>query len=154
MDPTLKEVLLAYTVEPDSLPNVLKRLTLNQIQAALSELVGMYANDVNSSTVREFVTLIVAGYEPRQKKLGANGFNAQTNVECDVKPDNIRSGQDKHLNGGGNFSDLTPERVDRYEQKAEGLHILASGFVDGHLIYVLEFPYRCIAQRIRKQVRK
>ena len=150
----LQKVLRAYFLEPDSFSNMLQQLTPNEVREALAELVDNYANDVNSSALRERITLVLAGYEPRKKKLGLNGFNRQTKIECDVKPVNIRSDSGERLNGGGNFSDLTPERVDEYEKREKTFHILASGFVDGHLVYVLELPYRCISQRIREQVKK
>ncbi len=152
MSAVLEQVLSAYFTKSETLPDVLRRFSHDEIQEALLELVDTYANDVNSSALRERITLMIAKYEPRKKKLGFNGFNPQTNVDCDVKPINILSGTKDRLNGGGNFSDLTPERVDKYEQKGKSFHIIASGFVDGRLVYILEFPYRCIAKRIRKQV--
>jgi len=112
----LQKVLRAYFLEPDSFSNMLQQLTPNEVREALAELVDNYANDVNSSALRERITLVLAGYEPRKKKLGLNGFNRQTKIECDVKPVNIRSDSGEHLNGGGNFSDLTPERVGRYQE--------------------------------------
>lgn len=154
MQSVLQEVLQVYFIESDSFPKAIQQLTPDEIQKAFSELVHMYANDVNSSTLRERITLVLADYEPRKQKLGLNGFNHKTKVECDVKPINIRSDSGDRLNGGGNFSDLTPDRVDEYEEKKGAFHIVTSGFVDGHLVYVMELPYRCIAQQIREQVRK
>jgi len=139
MSAVLEQVLSAYFTKSETLPDVLRRFSHDEIQEALLELVDTYANDVNSSALRERITLMIAKYEPRKKKLGFNGFNPQTNVDCDVKPINILSGTKDRLNGGGNFSDLTPERVDKYEQKGKSFHIIASGFVDGRLVYILEF---------------
>lgn len=43
------------------------------------------------------------------------------------------------LNGGGNFTDYTPARLQKDKQEKD-LNILVSGFVDGKLIYIIEFP--------------
>ena len=43
------------------------------------------------------------------------------------------------LNAGGNFTDYTWERFDR--DLNANLNMLISGFVDGKLIYILEFPF-------------
>ncbi|OYT34541.1 MAG: hypothetical protein B6U87_01835 [Candidatus Aenigmarchaeota archaeon ex4484_52] len=45
----------------------------------------------------------------------------------------------RKLNGGGNFTDYTFERLER--DKKENPNMLISGFVDGKLIYILEFPF-------------
>ena len=42
--------------------------------AMLLDLLTMYYNDLNSSTMRELVVAVVAGYEPSSEKLGYNGF--------------------------------------------------------------------------------
>jgi len=120
MQSVLQQVLRIYFIEPDSFPKALLKLTHDELREALSELVDNYANDVNSSALRERITLVVAGYEPRKKKLGLNGFNRQTKIECDVKPINIRSDSGERLNGGGNFSDLTPSQSLKQWQEEQG----------------------------------
>lgn len=42
--------------------------------------------------------------------------------------------------GGGNFTDYTPTRLER-DKKEKDLNLLVSGFVDGKLIYIIEFPF-------------
>ncbi len=44
------------------------------------------------------------------------------------------------LNGGGNFTDYTPARLQRDKQEKD-LNMLVSGFADGKLIYIIEFPF-------------
>lgn len=40
----------------------------------LVDLLTMYINDKNSSTVREFITVTLAGYKHKEGKIGYNGF--------------------------------------------------------------------------------
>jgi hypothetical protein len=60
---------------------------------------------------------------------------------CEAKPVNVRRLEDGHpnrkLNGGGNFSDYTPERLDQDLEKNP--QMLVSGFVDGKLESVMHF---------------
>jgi hypothetical protein len=114
--------------------------------AMLADLLTTYMNDVNSSTLRQFVTVALSGYTPTERKLGYNGYRQSTLVTggtevCEAKPVNVRPGTRKRLNGGGSFSDYTPERLER-DFKANP-RLLVSGFVDGRLIYIIEFPFRC-----------
>ncbi|MCS7207579.1 MAG: hypothetical protein NZ951_06595 [Dehalococcoidia bacterium] len=137
----LDALLLEFATVPQRFKSFLGNLQGERLRQAVEALLSMYMEDLNSSTLRERVTLLVAGYEPSDKKLGYNGVKGQIKVE--VKPVNIRShGKDK-LNGGGNFSDLTPERLAKLEAEGANLHLLVSGFVDGRMVYVLEFPFSC-----------
>lgn len=110
-----------------------------QVVEALEELIALYAQDKNSSTLRELITLSIAGYRPHGGKLGFNGENELGPAE--VKPKNIQSTSDNRLNGGGNFTDLTYQRFEKY--LAVNLTMLVSGFIDGNLIYILAFPFKC-----------
>jgi hypothetical protein len=115
-------------------------MRVQSLRQALELLLQQYANDKNSSTIRENVTLLLAGYDPGEgRKLGYNGTRAEEVAEA--KPVNVSSDGGK-LNGGGNFSDLTPERLKKYLAEPH-LNMLMSGFVDGHLVYILEFPFSC-----------
>ncbi len=89
--------------------------------------------------MRELITLSIAGYKPHGGKLGFNGENEHGPAE--VKPKNIESVSNNKLNGGGNFTDLTYQRFEKY--LAANLTMLISGFIDGNLIYVLAFPFKC-----------
>lgn len=123
----------------------------------LVDLLTMYINDKNSSTIREFITVTLAGYTHKETKIGYNGFKQDTfapgqNLKCEAKPKNIdteefekyKRGERKtspaKLNGGGNFTDYTPARLEK-DKKEKGLNMLISGFIDGKLIYIIEFPF-------------
>lgn len=72
-------------------------------------------------------------------------------IACEAKPKNfntedlekykngLRKGKPARLNGAGNFTDYTFARLEK--DKKENPNILVSGFVDGKLLYILEFPF-------------
>ncbi len=113
----------------------------------LLDLLTTYYNDLNSSTMRELVVAVIAGYEPDSEKLGYNGFRQNTPTgpveQCEIKPKNYRTDSTAKnpgkLNGGGSFSDYTWKRFQ--EDQAETLNMLVAGFVDGLLIYIFEFSF-------------
>lgn len=123
----------------------------------LVDLLTMYINDKNSSTIREFLTVTLAGYSHKEGKIGYNGFKQDVFVsgktlKCEAKPKNFgteefekyKRGERKtspaKLNGGGNFTDYTPARLEK-DKREKDLNMLVSGFVDGKLIYIIEFPF-------------
>jgi len=123
----------------------------------LVDLLTMYINDKNSSTIREFITVTLAGYTHKEGKIGYNGFKQDSfipgrTIKCEAKPKNVdteefekyKRGERKtspaKLNGGGNFTDYTPARLQKDKQEKD-LNMLVSGFVDGKLIYIIEFPF-------------
>jgi hypothetical protein len=123
----------------------------------LIDLLTMYINDKNSSTIREFITVTIAGYTHKEAKIGYNGFkqstfSSGTTIKCEAKPKNIKTeefekyknGERKtkpaKLSGGGNFTDYTPARLEK-DKKERDLNMLVSGFIDGKLIYIIEFPF-------------
>lgn len=123
----------------------------------LVDLLTMYINDKNSSTIREFLTVTLAGYKHKETKIGYNGFKQDAfapgkTLKCEAKPKNFnteefekyknreRKTSPAKLNGGGNFTDYTPARLQRDKQEKD-LNMLVSGFVDGKLIYIIEFPF-------------
>lgn len=125
--------------------------------AMLVDLLTMYINDKNSSTIREFITVTLAGYTHKEGKIGYNGFKQDAiipgkTIKCEAKPKNVnteefekykrsaRKTSPAKLNGGGNFTDYTPARLQKDKQEKD-LNMLVSGFVDGKLIYILEFPF-------------
>lgn len=108
--------------------------------AALVDLLTMYINDKNSSTIREFITVTLAGYTHQEAKIGYNGFKQDTfvsgrTIKCEAKPKNIdtyefekykigeRKTRPAKLNGGGNFTDYTPARLQKDKQE-KGLNII------------------------------
>jgi hypothetical protein len=145
----LAKVLDAFFTAPERLLPLLRETDKEVLIQYLVDILTRYANDVNSSALRELFTLLKAGYEPMPGKLGYNG-KLPEGYPCDVKPINIRSGSGNKLNGGGNFSDFTYERLDRYLR--DKVVMLVSGFVDGHLIYILEFPLSYLENVIRYQL--
>ena len=126
----------------------------------LIDLLTMYINDKNSSTIREFITVTLAGYQHKETKIGYNGFKQDAfvsgkTIKCEAKPKNIDTEEFKEykrgerktspskLNGGGNFTDYTPARLER-DKKEKDLNLLVSGFVDGKLIHIIEFPFNSL----------
>lgn len=113
----------------------------------LLDLLTIYFNDLNSSTMRELVVAVVAGYQPSSKKLGYNGFRQNTPTGpieyCEIKPRNFRTDSTAKsptkLNGGGNFTDYSWQKFERH--KGENPNMLVAGFVDGRLIYILGFSF-------------
>lgn len=128
-------------------------LSKSEVTALFTELMTMYINDRNSSSLREYVTVTIAGYTHVDDKLGFDGFKITggKKVWCEAKPRNARTedlvlykaGKRKtrpaRLDAGGSFNDYTYTRLAK--DKKENPKILASGFLDGKLLYVLEIPF-------------
>ena len=152
-DKEFKEILEVLFTNPERLSSVLRDTSTDTLVYSLQEILVRYANDVNSSTLREFITIMKAGYEPQSAgvKLGYNG-ETSSGVPCEVKPVNIRSEAGRKLNGGGNFSDLTHERLAHYQE--DKVIMLVSGFFNGRLMYILEFPfsYQPFVEKLRQQL--
>jgi hypothetical protein len=157
MNQELANVIKIYsTGNHQELNNYLLGKSKDNLIGILLDLLTMYINDKNSSTIREFITVTLAGYTHKESKIGYNGFRQDAfmpgrTIKCEAKPKNInteefkkyesgvRKNKPAKLNGGGNFTDFTPGRLNKY--KKEDLNILVSGFIDGKLIYILEFPF-------------
>ena len=114
--------------------------------AVTTDLLTAYFNDKNSSTLREWVTATLCGYQHQPRKLGYNGYRHDSfgNIQhCEVKPQNCdtSSGGDSYrtLNGSGNFNGYTHKRFKKDQRENPAL--LISGFVDGRLVYILEVPF-------------
>ncbi len=152
------EIIKMYATKPHGeLKKYLLSKSKNVLSEALVNLITMYINDRNSSTLREFITVTIAGYEHTESKIGYNGYKRSVYgrpLMCEAKPQNIRSEGRRKLNGGGNFTDYTHARFER--DLKENLNILVSGFVDGRLIYILEFPFKCdsFASKLKRQLNK
>jgi len=158
MNRELAEIIKIYATKSDKeLNDYLLGKSKHNLIAVLIDLITMYINDKNSSTLREFITITVAGYTHTEGKIGYNGYKQSVYgrpLMCEAKPKNVRSDGKRKLNGGGNFTDYTHERLKR--DIRENLHMLVSGFVDGKLIYVLEFPFKCrsFVSKLKKQLNK
>lgn len=61
----------------------------------------------------------------------------------------------RKLNGGGNFTDYTFGRFKK-DTREKDLNMLISGFVDGKLIYILEFPFgfTIFTKHLKEQLRR
>lgn len=115
-------------------------------------LLYMYLNDKNSSTLREEITLSVAGVHSMNKKLSYDGYDLYGNY-YEVKPMNILSRENKRkkrLDGSGSYNDLTWARHRKYLQ--DNPFVLISGFVDGHLSYIFEVPYYIFSNKIEEKL--
>jgi len=161
MNKTLEHLILLYAMgDPATLREQIDGLNKDILASTFVDLLTIYINDENSSSLRELITVRLAGYELSEGKLGYNGYRpvAPDNAPsfCEAKPVNARRLEDGHpnrkLNGGGNFSDYTPERLDQDLEKNP--QMLVSGFVDGKLVYILEFPFKCLETRLRMALEK
>lgn len=144
------ELVRAFFHDRAEFRHIANTKTAQELAAVLEELLTLYANDRNSSTLREWAVLQISGCQPRTSKIGYNGYRGDMPYE--VKPRNVMSSENKRLNGGGNFTDFTYERLEKYLQ--DGVHVLVAGFVDGNLVYVLEVPFACLHGAIKAQLDK
>ncbi|MEW6027755.1 MAG: hypothetical protein AB1599_10755 [Planctomycetota bacterium] len=152
MHSELADVIITYATKPHKeLNSLLLDKSKDQLVSLLTTLLTIYINDRNSSTIREYITVSLAGYTHIEKKIGYNGFKQSTHITgkplyCEAKPQNINTENNKaikhprKLNGGGNFTDYTHKRLKK--DKSGNPNMLVSGFVDGELIYILEFPFK------------
>lgn len=167
MNNELYEVIRVYaTKSHKELDSLLLDKSKDQLIALFNSLITIYINDKNSSLLREYITVSLAGYIPTNTKIGYNGFKQSTQIggkviACEAKPQNLSSENNsskrknpRRLNGGGNFTDYTHKRL--LKDRKENPNMLISGFVDGELIYVLEFPFICSSfiERLKIQIKK
>lgn len=156
MNKDLQEAIKIYSIGSHKELNAfLLDKSKDNLIAIFNDLLTTYINDKNSSTIREFITTIISGYTHHETKIGYNGYRQKTisgiSEYCEVKPKNIdrldlekyKNGEKKSiqkLNAGGNFTDYTWERFDK--DLKSNLNMLVSGFIDGKLIYIFEFPFK------------
>ena len=166
MNKDLLEAVKIYATRPHpELSALLLQKSKDQLIALFNDLLTGYINDRNSSSIRELVVVSISGYTHRDAKIGYNGYKQSSGIggkpiSCEVKPKNIntednkkRKSKSKH-NGQGNFTDYTHKRIDK--DLKENLNMLIAGFVDGELIFILEFPFNCksFVERLKKQLKK
>jgi len=95
MNQELANVVKIYSTGTHrELSNYLIGKSKDTIIGMLVDLLTMYINDKNSSTIREFLTVTLAGYEHKEGKIGYNGFKQNTFVpgrtmKCEAKPKNF-----------------------------------------------------------------
>jgi len=115
----------------------------------LANIIDAYIDDANSSTLREAITANVCGYKWISEKLGFDAVDESTEEFKEIKPKRHSKGK---FDGGGNFSDLTPKRIDQFKETESGM--ISSYFVDRRLGYVIEFSLFDIIDHIESQVYK
>jgi len=170
MNKNLAHIINIYsTQEHKAFSNALIEMSKDDIIALFADLLTMYINDKNSSTIREFLTVTLAGYTHNTKKIGFNGFKQSSvgaPINCEAKPKNfstqdffdykqgIKKTNPSKLNGGGSFNDYTWARFQK--DKKTNFNMLISGFVDGQLVYLLEIPfnYKGLTDRLEIQLKK
>lgn len=164
MNQDLAQIVTYYATKPHKeLSELLLSKSKDNLISILTDLLTAYINDKNSSSLREFVTVSIAGYQHNPNKLGYNGYKQNSaiggqSISCEAKPKNIQTeGYEQKkskpkLNGEGGFNDYTVERLEK--DAKENLNLLSSGFIDGELQYILEFPFDIIYKRLKKQLPK
>jgi len=124
-----------------------KKLTpQNPQEEIIYQLIEGIANDSNSSTYREDITNIVSWREPSK---GKHGYDHDTEP-IEIKPKNF-TGKSK-LNGGGQFNDFTWKRHQKYLD--DQVIMSVSGFCYGKLVFIVEFPYFELTDRVEIQLNK
>lgn len=161
MNKELAEIVKLYaTGSHESLRAVTSEKSKDNIIAVLMDLLTLYFNDKNSSTLRQFLLVTLSGYEMNSEKIGYNGYR-QTSIGtsmnyCEAKPKNVNTNdkKPKKLDGGGNFTDYTWARLKK-DLKANPI-MLAGGFIDGKLIYICEFPFKTksFTKRLTEQLKR
>jgi hypothetical protein len=163
MNQELANVLTLYTTKSHrELNECLIGKSKDNLIGIFLDLLTMYINDKNSSTLREFITVALAGYTHKEGKIGYNGFLQDSFIPgktqyCEAKPKNCDTNSKSiaKLRGAGNFSDYTFARLDK-DKNEPGLKMLSSGFVDGRLIYIIECPFTHpdFIQNLENQLKK
>jgi len=112
----------------------------------LFQLISEIANDSNSSKLREDITKWLVGLEASD---GKHGYDDDFHP-IEVKPKNF-TGKTK-LNGGGQFTDFTWARDAKYSR--DNVIMLISGFQYGKILFIVEFKYESIRNKIRKHLER
>ncbi len=170
MNQNLAHIIKIYsTQDHKSFSSSLIEMSKDDLIALFADLLTMYINDKNSSTIREFLTVTLAGYTHNTKKIGFNGFKQSsigTPINCEAKPKNfstqdylnfkqgLKKTNPSKLDGSGSFNDYTWARFKK--DKQSNFNMLISGFVDGQLVYLLEIPfnYKGLTDKLKSQLQK
>lgn len=156
MNKELEEVIRIYCMWTHiELNQYLLWKSKDTVISIFNDLLTMYINDKNSSTLREFITVSIAWYKHSEWKIWYNWYKQNIpwkSISCEAKPKNfdtnelekfkkkLRTTSPSKLNWGWNFTDYTWARLEK--DKNENPNMLISGFVDWKLIYILEFPFK------------
>jgi len=96
MNQDLAQIVIYYATKPHKeLSGLLLSKSKDNLISSLTDLLTAYINDKNSSSLREFVTVVLAGYQHNPKKLGYNGFKHNSAIggkpiACEAKPQKFR----------------------------------------------------------------
>ncbi len=82
MNQELATVIKRYATEKHkNLNTYLIGKSKDTLIATLMDLLTMYINDKNSSTIREFVTVSLSGYTHKEGKIGYNGYKQNSIIK-------------------------------------------------------------------------
>ena len=137
MQETLKEYKLRWVLDEDTTSD-------NETERLIYHLIEEYAMDGNSSKLREDSTKWMVGLKASE---GKHGYDDDFEA-IEVKPKNF-SGKSK-LNGGGQFTDFTWKRDKKYSD--DEVTMVVSGFHYGKLVFIVEFDYETIREKIHYQL--
>lgn len=119
-----------------------------KIDPIADELLNIYMNDVNSSTLRELITIYLSNCEPLPGKLGRDCIDPKTGEQKEIKPKNYY-GKKSH-DGVGCFNDYTRKRFEK--DLSDNLQIISSLFINGKVAYIIEFSIHALKNRLDKQI--
>ena len=92
MNQDLSQIVVCYATRPHKeLSELLVSKSKDNLIAILTDLLTAYINDKNSSSLREYVTVSIAGYQHNPNKLGYNGYKQNSaiggkSISCEAKP--------------------------------------------------------------------
>lgn len=163
MNQDLLQLIRNYAVMTDSeISATLVNKSKYNLVAMLLDLLTLYYNDLNSSTLRQMVVAMLAGFTPSAEKLGYDGFRQEAPIGateyCEIKSKNLRTASTAKnkpkLDGGGNFTDYSWKKFSRH--MSENPVMLIAGFVDGQLIYIFQFNFNepQFTSRLRLQLQR
>jgi hypothetical protein len=141
---------MIMTISPQLQQVILDKALGKDVNAdpLLLQLLDIYMNDKNSSTMRELITVLLAGYESIPGKLGRDALDTRTNKEKECKPKNFNGTSPQR--GEGCFNDYTRKRFE--QDLTDSLDIVGSLFVDGQCAFVVEYSIDAIKDKLEKQV--
>ena len=145
----------AATLDDEDFTSGLMEVPKFTLITVISDLLSIYMRDRRSPFLRKFTTVSVAGYTYTDTEEGYDGMKykeGESPEYCYAMPQNVGIDGWGKLNGGGIFRLYTWERFRKDEE--ENPNILTSGFVEGRLVFIYEFPFRCIRERLREQLKR
>ena len=81
MNQDLTQIVTYYATKPHKeLSELLLSKSKDNLISILTDLLTAYINDKNSSSLREFVTVSIAGYQHNPNKLGYNGYKQNSAI--------------------------------------------------------------------------